>query len=109
MEIKGNEYMNIIAAICEINKADFVVIATQYDVTKQKKRADIALAQARFLFPKQSCILLSKSPDGRPHLYGPKILREILQKTDLNTLPWAKYKIKEDILKDMRPINMEDN
>ncbi len=99
--------MNIIAAICEVNKADFVVVSTQFEITSNKSRADIALAQARYLFPKKSCILLSRSPEGRAHLYGPQILRDILQKTDLNTLPWAKYKIKEEMLKDMRPIKKE--
>lgn len=99
--------MNVIAAICEINKANFVVVSTSYAVTSDEQKAKIALAQARFLFPDTSCILLSKSSESKAHMYGPKILREILQRTDLNSLPWAKYKIKEETLNKLRPLKAE--
>ncbi len=99
--------MKVIAAICEFKGANFVVVATQYAVTNNEKKARIALAQARSLFPDTSCILLSKSPKNTPHIFGPKILRDILQHTDLNSLPWAKYKIKEETLKNLHPLQKE--
>ncbi len=99
--------MNVIAAMCEINGAHFVVVSSLHTVTSDETKAKIALAQARYLFPDTSCILLSKSPEGKAHIYGPKILRDILQRTDLNSLPWAKYKIKEETLKKLRPLKME--
>ncbi len=99
--------MKVIAAVCEVNGADFAVISTQYAITKNEEQARIALAQARFLFPDTSCILLSKSPEGIPHTYGPKILQEILQQTDLNSLPWAKYKIKKEALKKLSQFRTE--
>ncbi len=101
--------MKVIAAVCEVNAANFAVIATQYAITNNEKQARIALSQARALFPDTSCILLSQSPDGRAHTFGPKILRDILQHTNLNDLPWARYKIKEKALKNLRPLKMEKN
>lgn len=96
--------MKILAAICDYKGTSFAVVAVPYEVTSNKERAKIALGQACYLFPKTSCILMSQTDDKRVHLYGPKMLRDILQQSDLNALPWANYKIKEEALKRLRPM-----
>lgn len=100
--------MKILAAVCDFKGATFAVVAVPYEVTSNREKAKIALGQARYLFPKTSCILMSQTDDKRVHLYGPKILRDILQQSDLNALPWANYTIKKEALERLRPITDEE-
>ncbi|MFV0430679.1 MAG: hypothetical protein ACK5MJ_00705 [Alphaproteobacteria bacterium] len=100
--------MKVIAAVCDFEGSTFAVVAAPYEVTSDKERAKIALGQARYLFPKTSCILMSQTEAGKIHLYGPKILHQVLQQSDLKTLPWSTYTIKEEALAKLRPMTKEE-